>query len=390
MKSRKLSRSRRRVTILTATAASVAAGVALLPNWSAGAATPSNPTVDAKTRATFQKLADAVFTDRTDALVDGNRKKPTTQGFSGRVKMSSKQHSTESSTLNSLTQRKNTLAKLGEKYSKGTTGVSLDTVKVTGRTAKAQVTETTVLTYEKTSAKEPNTTGFQAHHELTFKADQGGNWQLSGVRSTDTGGTTVNQVAAPAVTTVKPATAETDTPAAPRAATTRNPAAVPKVLTGGTYDYKAMATYAEKYWSNYNPDYPNFNGQGAGGDCTNFVSQSLKAGGWKHAPGYVYDYTKWFGNNEIQSYSFVGVNEWSWFTQNAKRSTPLANVYQMQVGDVLQVDFDRDGSKDHTMIVSYVANGMPYLTYHSSNTYRRSLSSVLASYPNSYYYAYRT
>ncbi|WP_055723854.1 amidase domain-containing protein [Streptomyces niveiscabiei] len=390
MKSRKLSRSRRRVTILTATAASVAAGVALLPNWSAGAATPSDPTVDAKTRATFQKLADAVFTDRTDALVDGNRKKPTTKGFSGRVKMSSKQNSTESSTLNSLTQRKNTLAKLGEKYSKGTTGVSLDTVKVTGRTAKAQVTETTVLTYERTSAKEPNTTGFQAHHELTFKADHSGNWQLSGVRSTDQGGTTVNQVAAPAVATVKPAAAATDTPAAPRAATTRGPVAVPKTLTGGTYDYKAMAAYAEKHWSNYNPDYPNFNGQGAGGDCTNFVSQSLKAGGWKHAPGYVYDYTKWFGNNEIQSYSFVGVNEWSWFTQNAKRSTPLANVYQMQVGDVLQVDFDRDGSKDHTMIVSYVANGMPYLTYHSSNTYRRSLSSVIASYPTSYYYAYRT
>ncbi|MET8975896.1 amidase domain-containing protein [Streptomyces sp. NPDC004539] len=385
-----MSRSRRRVTILTATAASVAAGVALLPNWSAGAATPSNPTVDAKTRATFQKLADAVFTDRTDALVDGNRKKPTTKGFSGRVKMSSKQNSAESSTLSTLTQRKTTLAKAGEKYSKGATSVSLDTVKVTGRTAKAKVTETTTLSYEKVTGKEPTTTGFQAHHELTFSADSSGNWQLSGVRSTDDGGPTVNQVAKPAVATVKPAAAATDTPAAPRAATTRNPVAVPKTLTGGTYDYKAMAAYAEKYWSNYNPDYPNFNGQGAGGDCTNFVSQSLKAGGWKHAPGYVYDYTKWFGNNEIQSYSFVGVNEWSWFTQNAKRSTPLANVYQMQVGDVLQVDFDRDGSKDHTMIVSYVSGGMPYLTYHSSNTYRRSLSSILSSYPNSYYYAYRT
>jgi len=321
--------------------------------------------------------------------VDGNRRKPAAKGFSGRVKMSSRQNSAESSTLDTLAQRKSTLARLGEKYSKGATSVSLDTVKVTGRTATAKVTETTTLTYEKVTGKEPATTGFQAHHQLTFSADSRGNWQLSGVRSTDDGGPAVNQVVKPAVATVKTAAAG-DMPNAPRAAITRNPAAVPKNTTNGTYDYKAMAAYAEKYWNNYNPDYPNFNGHGAGGDCTNFVSQSLKAGGWKHAPGYVYDYTKWFGTKDIQSDSFVGVNEWSWFTQNAKRSTPLANVYQMQIGDVVQVDFDRDGSKDHTMMVSYVANGMPYLTYHSSNTYRRSLSSIIASYPNSYYYAYRT
>lgn len=393
MKSRKLSRSRRRATILTATATTVAAGVALLPNWSAGAATPADPTVDAKTRATFQKLADAVFTDRTEALVDskaaGKSEKPLTNGFRhGRVKLSSKQNTSESTTLTQLTQRKTTLAKAGEKYSKGATSVALDKVKVTGRTAKATVTETTTLTYEKVTGKEPGTTGFQAHHELTFQADQSGTWQLTGVRTTDDGGPAVNQVVRPAVATT--AAAATDMPAAARAATTRNPVAVPKNLTSGTYDYKAMATYAEKYWSNYNADYPNFNGQGAGGDCTNFVSQSLKAGGWKHEPGYVYDYTKWFGNSDIQSYSFVGVNEWSWYAQNSKRTTALANVYQMQVGDVLQVDFDRDGSKDHTMIVSYVSGGMPYLTYHSTNTYRRSLSSILASYPNSYYYAYRT
>jgi hypothetical protein len=63
----------------------------------------------------------------------------------------------------------------------------------------------------------------------------------------------------------------------------------------------------------------------------------------------------------------------------------------MDVGDVLQMDFDKDGSKDHTMIVSYRSSqGVPYLTYHSTNTYRRSVASIIASYPNSAYYAYRT
>ncbi|MEU1166067.1 amidase domain-containing protein [Streptomyces sp. NPDC090075] len=390
MKSRKLSRKRSRTAIVTAAAASVVAGVALVPNWSAGAAVVDDPTVDAATKATFQKLADAVFTDRTQALVQGASKKQQTSRFSGDVRLSSTQSRDEDSALTQLRGRQSRIAKAGETYSTASTKVTLDATRVTGRTAKADVTETTTLTYAKATGSEPKTTGFQAHHELTFKADQRGTWQLTTIKDTDDGGLAVNTLSKPAVKA--PATGDdgNTTPDAPRAATTRNPVAVPKTLTGGTYDYKAMATYAEKYWNNYNTDYPDFNGHGAGGDCTNFVSQSLKAGGWKHVPGYVYDYTKWFGNADIQSDSFVGVNEWSWFAQNSKRTTPLANVYQAEVGDVIQVDFDRDGSKDHTMIVTYKSNGVPYVTYHSNNTYRRSLASLIASYPNAYYYAYRT
>ncbi|GGR30300.1 hypothetical protein GCM10010251_52900 [Streptomyces aurantiogriseus] len=387
-----MSRTRRRATILGAAATSVVAGVALLPNWSAGAAVVDDPTVDAKTKATFQRLADAVFTDRTDALVtgeQGDREKPLTDGFSGDVKLSSGTARTEDTALSTLGQRKNQLAKAGEKYSKASTTVTLNATRVTGRTAKAAVTETTTLTYANTTGNQPKTTGFQARHELTFKADRQGNWQLTTIRDTDQGGLAVNTLSKP--TTVKVTTAADNTmPSAPRAATTRNPAAKPKTLTGAALDYKAMAAYAEKHWNNYNKDYPDFNGQGAGGDCTNFVSQSLKAGGWKHVPGYVYDYTRWFGNNEIQSHSFIGVNEWSWFAQNSKRTTALANVYQMEIGDVLQVDFDKDGSKDHTMIVTSKSGGVPYLTYHSNNTLRRSVASIVASYPNAYYYAYRT
>ncbi|MFF4584206.1 amidase domain-containing protein [Streptomyces sp. NPDC001388] len=384
-----MSRTRRRAAIFGAAAASVVAGAALLPNWSAGAAVVDDPTVDAQTKATFQRLADAVFTDRTDALVSGeqgDRGKPLTNGFSGDVKLSSGTARTEDTTLSTLERRKDKLAKAGETYSKASTTVTLNATRVTGRTAKAAVTETTTLTYARTSGDAPKTTGFQAQHELTFKADRQGNWQLTDIRDTEQGGLAVNTLSKP--TSVKATTADDTMPNAPRAATTRWPAAVPK--TGTTYDYKAMAAYAEKYWNVYNKDYPDYNGHGAGGDCTNFVSQSLKAGGWKHVPGYVYDYTKWFGNADIQSDSFVGVNEWSWFAQNSKRTTALANVYQLEVGDVLQMDFDRDGSKDHTMIVTYKAGGVPYVTYHSNNTLRRSVASLVASYPNAYYYAYRT
>ncbi|WP_327694556.1 amidase domain-containing protein [Streptomyces sp. NBC_00459] len=397
MKSRNMGRTRSRAAIVVAAAASVAAGAALLPAASASAATARSaaPVVDQQTRATFQRLADAVLTDRTDALVDGgqgDRKKPLTSGFSGDVRLSAALARSEKAALSSLDLRKNRLAALGEKYSKADTVVTLNSARLQGTTARVQVTETTALTYRKVRGDEPGTTGFQAHHELTFTAGARGDWQLTAIRNTDPAADiAVNQPAKPSVTAKVRTARAGATPNAPRAATTRTTPAKAKNLTTGAFDYKAMATYAEKYWSTYNKAYPNFNGHGAGGDCTNFVSQSLKAGGWKHAPGYVYDYTKWFGNAEIQSDSFVGVNEWSWFAQNSKRTTSLAYVYQMDVGDVLQMDFDKDGSKDHTMIVTYRnAQGVPYLTYHSANTYRRSVASIIASEPNAYYYAYRT
>ncbi len=397
MKSRNMGRTRGRAAIVVAAVVSAAAGAALLPAAGASAATARSaaPIVDQQTRATFQRLADAVLTDRTDALVDGaqgDRRKPLANGFSGDVRLSAALARSENAALSSLDRRKNRLAALGEKYSKADTTVTLDSTRLQGAKAEVGVTETTTLTYQKVRGDEPGTTGFQAHHQLTFTADARGDWQLTGIRHTDVAaGLAVNQPATPS-TAVRVATVAAGTmPNAPRAATTRMTPAKAKNLTTGTFDYKAMATYAEKYWSTYNTAYPNFNGHGAGGDCTNFVSQSLKAGGWQHVPGYVYDYTRWFGNAEIQSDSFIGVNEWSWFTQNSKRTTSLAYVYQMDVGDVLQLDFDKDGSKDHTMIVTYrSAQGVPYLTYHSANTYRRSLASIIASEPNAYYYAYRT
>jgi hypothetical protein len=353
--------------------------------------------VDPATKATFQRLADAVFTERTDALLDSGkgRRTPLSSRFSGDVSMSSTLSDDEKTALSQLRNRKSRLQALGETYSAGNTKVSLDRTVVRGRHATVQVTETTTLTYkkvggEKVSGNEPKTTGFQAHHKLTFTADSNGNWQLSNIRETDAGYLAVNQPAKPSIKAA-PTTADDNMPSATRSATTWPAPANPKNFSATGYDYKAMAAYAEKYWSNYNPAYPNFNGQGGGGDCTNFVSQSLKAGGWKHVPGYVYDYTKWFGNSDIQSDSFVGVNEFSWFALNSKRATSLANVYQLDVGDVLQMDFDKDGSKDHTMIVTYRSpQGVPYVTYHSTNTFRRSVASIVASYPNAAYYAYRT
>ena len=286
MKSRKLSRKRSRATIISAAAASVVAGVALLPNWSAGAAVTDDPTVDTATKATFQRLADAVFTDRTQALV--RRCGAAVQAADLRFlrRCAHVRHAVAPGGLRAQPAARPQGAvwpRWASSTARASTSVKLDATQVKGRRATVAVTETTSLTYKKVTGSQPPTTGFQAHHELTFQADRGGDWQLTRIRDTDEGYLAVNQVAKPEVAkvTVK---ADDGPPEAPRAATTRPAPANPKNLTASGYDYKAMVAYATKYWSKYNTEYPDFNGAGAGGDCTNFVSQSLKAGGWSTFP----------------------------------------------------------------------------------------------------------
>jgi hypothetical protein len=368
------------------TLAAVALSTVLLPISAAHAAGDSaadTPKVDRATTETFGRIADAVLSDRTNALLDGAQVARTKAHFAGGVRLSSALSRTENSTVSALHSRRSRLAALGEAYSAADTRVAVTRTRVKDRRTTVEVTETTTLTYKKIRGDEPATTGFTAHHELTFTTGSDGTWQLSGMRSTDQGPREINQPA----TTTKTTMAAVD---APRAATTWPAPAKPKKLgTGSAYNYAAMAAYAEKYWKNYNSAYRRFNS--AGGDCTNYLSQSLKAGGWKPVTSSAEDYGTWWYGTSGQSDSWVGVNEWSWFTQTAKRTTSLANVYQMDIGDVMQMDFDKDGSKDHSMLTTYrSASGVPYLTYHDTDTYRRSVSSLIASYPNSAYYAYRT
>ncbi|MFI9585497.1 amidase domain-containing protein [Streptomyces sp. NPDC052236] len=366
----------------------VALSIVSLPLPDAHAADGARVTIPQVTRATndtFGRVADAVLTDRTAALLDRSQVARQAPRFAaGGVRLSAELTKKENGALSSLADRRSRLGALNEAYSAADTKVTVDKTTVQGPQATIQVTETTTLTYEKIRGDEPATTGFTAHHELTFTAQPNGTWGLSNIRRTDKGPRPVNEPAptAPVLTSM----AVID---APRAATNYPAPANPKKKTGTGYNYTAMATYAEKHWKNYNPEYRSFSS--AGGDCTNFVSQSLKAGAWKPVTTSNEDYGTWHYGTSGQSVSWIGVNEWSWFTQTAKRSTALANVYQLDIGDVMQMDFDKDGSKDHTMMTTYrSASGVPYLTYHDTNTYRRSLSSIIASYPNSTYYGYRT
>ena len=46
------------------------------------------------------------------------------------------------------------------------------------------------------------------------------------------------------------------------------------------YNRRAAVEYAYRHWNDPNPAFANFDTFGAGGDCSNFTSQCLLAGGW--------------------------------------------------------------------------------------------------------------
>ncbi|MFF3399803.1 hypothetical protein ACFYW6_14910 [Streptomyces sp. NPDC002659] len=53
-------------------------------------------------------------------------------------------------------------------------------------------------------------------------------------------------------------------------------------------------------------------------------------------------------------------------------------------------DWNRDNIIDHSMIVTKSGNGERYLTYRSSNTHNRKLSSLLTSHRSAWWYVHRT
>lgn len=162
-------------------------------------------------------------------------------------------------------------------------------------------------------------------------------------------------------------------------------------LAAGYYDWAAAADYLRRYVYNYNTAYRRFDNQVPGGDCTNFVSQALRAGGWQDAPGFYQDPHYWWYNFLNQTWSWVNVGYLMQFMQTSGRVQFLAYLNDLWIGDVLQIDFGANGTMDHSMMVddkiSSDLTGI-FMTYHTTDTYHKALADIVASLPlgsNNYY-----
>lgn len=166
------------------------------------------------------------------------------------------------------------------------------------------------------------------------------------------------------------------------------------------YNGNAAAQYAKNWYDSANSSYNDYHGRG--GDCTNFASQCVYAGGAKEekpskmTPDSVLKTkTYWFSDKYIRTNYFLGFkvssypvwaesSSWvrvaggygfyDYWKQEGKTlivSSDLSYIRsQARVGDVIQVQAKGSSAKGHSTIVGAKANGEITLYYHSSDTYK--------------------
>ncbi|KGX90677.1 hypothetical protein N781_06270 [Pontibacillus halophilus JSM 076056 = DSM 19796] len=134
------------------------------------------------------------------------------------------------------------------------------------------------------------------------------------------------------------------------------------------YDRQKAVQYANRWWNSYNPAYRKFEN-----DCTNYISQCLRAGGspmWgspKRSRGW------WYGST--WSYSWAVANALRWYLSGSTKGLKgraVERASDLMPGDVICYDFEGDGRWNHnTIVVAKDAFNEPLVNAHTSNSYHR-------------------
>ncbi|WP_079148568.1 amidase domain-containing protein [Streptomyces agglomeratus] len=279
-------------------------------------------------------------------------------------------------------------------YTRAEVEVTPGESKVEGDTATLEVIEDTRLYYPDVQEGDPEYEEYSLPHSLKFNRTPDGQWLLADDQAQvdTTGPAPSTQITEPLDATAEP-DSEDEGPKPPAASTVQpmDTSVEEKAVMAAGYNYGKMASYADKHWRNTNSDYRVY-----GNDCTNFISQAMRAGGWRATSGSVAsrrDNRKWFYASHTwnTSYTWAGAENWYWFAaKHSDRTRVLNNIWQMQRSDVLQADWKKDGIIDHTMIVTKRSANEIYMTYHTPSIHNKKLSTIRAQYPRAAWYAHRT
>lgn len=142
------------------------------------------------------------------------------------------------------------------------------------------------------------------------------------------------------------------------------------------YDRQKAVQYARRWAMGRNPKYYDYSN--IGGDCTNFASQVLYAGSGQM--NYKQTFGWYYMDANRKSPSWTGVNELYNFLVTNRGSGPKAievNIDEIQLGDLVQFDFDGDGRFDHTPVIVETGDFTPstvLLAAHSVDSIDRPLA----------------
>lgn len=160
-----------------------------------------------------------------------------------------------------------------------------------------------------------------------------------------------------------------------------------------THGAREAVAYAKKHYNNYNPNYPDYSDMG--GDCANFVSQALHAGGWEMtATTDPNNQQLWYSTKTWSSQTWRAAENLFHYMRDVEEKKPIRNVWAAKPGDVIQFKKKDKNRMQHTMIVVGRARipgtywTEPLLAQHSSDQIYRRLSSIYRE--DRVFYATRT
>ena len=139
------------------------------------------------------------------------------------------------------------------------------------------------------------------------------------------------------------------------------------------YDVEKAVAYSETYWENYNPAYANFNPYG--GDCANFTSQSISAGGMPQVVGSAYGNDGWYYTTSTnRSATWTGTtNLRSWMTDNRGRlvaNVSTATKKEIFAGSpVFYSTNDGESFRHAVLCVGVNSAGNPIINSHNTDRY---------------------
>lgn len=150
-----------------------------------------------------------------------------------------------------------------------------------------------------------------------------------------------------------------------------------------SYSPSDAVDYAETYYKNYNSNYPDWSEYG--GDCANFVSQCLYAGGKSMKNGSATDFSKWFSsgnstNRDNVSSTWRGADAfkhyWKVNASKYKKFTSFDGAFDYGWrGDAVSL-LSSNGRAVHTLIIVGYDSGDLVYGAHTRNTIDGSLEKV--------------
>ncbi len=163
----------------------------------------------------------------------------------------------------------------------------------------------------------------------------------------------------------------------------------------GLYNRLVAVRYASQWALSRNPEYPNYSGHGGGGDCTNFISQCLFAGGWQMIPGNKRADSVWWCRNGENSNSWSSAHWFYDFLDDSPRASACEKD-DLALGDIVMMQAPAFSNPDHAMMVTHITGlstsqgeeTQISLSYHSTDTLHNPLREIQSRYPEDTKYFY--